>query len=213
MKNVLNYQSSEYDCGPTTLTNALRYLFERCDIPPELLKAIALYTLDAYNEEGETGRSGTSAMAMQFLASWFEQFGRCKKFPISASFLRGEQVRVYPNSHIVGCLQQGGVAVIRCWLGGDGHYVLLTRALGERIGLFDPYAVHPRAFPPEKLRGQGIELVEDQPGVLNRLVRMEVLDADGRDNYNMGDFSVREAMLLYNQLTRQTEERTVEYMI
>ena len=120
---------------------------------------------------------------------------------------------MYPNSHIVGCLQQGGVAVIRCWLGGDGHYVLLTRALGERIGLFDPYAVHPRAFPLEKLRGQGIELVEDQPGVLNRLVRMEVLDADGRDNYNMGDFSVREAMLLYHQLTRQTEERTVEYMI
>lgn len=52
MKNVLNYQSSEYDCGPTTLTNALRFLFERCDIPPELLKAIALYTLDAYNEQG-----------------------------------------------------------------------------------------------------------------------------------------------------------------
>ncbi len=98
MKNVLNYESSEYDCGPTTLTNALRYLFERCDIPPELLKAIALYTLDAYNEEGETGRSGTSAMAMQFLASWFEQFGRCKKFPISASFLLGEQVRGIPTA-------------------------------------------------------------------------------------------------------------------
>ena len=86
MKNVLNYQSSEYDCGPTTLTNALRYLFERCDIPPEMLKAIALYTLDAYNDAGETGMRGTSAMAMQCLANWFEHYGRCKRFPISATF-------------------------------------------------------------------------------------------------------------------------------
>ena len=27
MKNLLIYQSTEYDCGPTTLTNAIRYLF------------------------------------------------------------------------------------------------------------------------------------------------------------------------------------------
>ena len=25
MKNLLIYQSTEYDCGPTTLTNAIRY--------------------------------------------------------------------------------------------------------------------------------------------------------------------------------------------
>ena len=47
MKNVLNYQSTEYDCGPVTLTNALRFLFEREEIQPEVVKAIALYTLDA----------------------------------------------------------------------------------------------------------------------------------------------------------------------
>lgn len=213
VKNVLNYQSSEYDCGPTTLTNALRYLFERCEIAPEMLKAIALYTLDAYNAEGESGKSGTSAMAMQFLANWFEQYGKCKKFPISATFLKEEQVRIQPNSAIVSCLQQGGAAVIRCYLGGDGHYVLLTRALGDEIGLFDPYAVHPEAFSAEKLLTGGIRIVESQPCVMNRIVRADVLDAEGHGNYSMGKFDIREAMLLYNQTTRQTAEKTVEYFI
>ena len=213
MKNVLNYQSSEYDCGPTTLTNALRYLFERCQIAPEMLKTISLYTLDAYNAEGESGKSGTSAMAMQFLANWFEQYGKCKKFPISATFLKAEQVRIHPHSAIVSCLQQGGVAVIRCYLDGDGHYVLLTHALGDEIGLFDPYAVHPEDFSAEKLQTNGIRIVEGQPCEMNRIVHADILDAETHDNYNMGEYAIREAMLVYNQNTRQTAESTVEYFI
>jgi len=46
MKNQLCYQTSEYDCGPTTLINAFRYLFEREEIMPEIIKTIYLYTLD-----------------------------------------------------------------------------------------------------------------------------------------------------------------------
>ena len=40
MKNLLNYQSSEYDCGPVSLTNAVRFLFEREDIYPDIIKYI-----------------------------------------------------------------------------------------------------------------------------------------------------------------------------
>ena len=29
MKNPLHYQFSEYDCGPTTMQNAISFLFER----------------------------------------------------------------------------------------------------------------------------------------------------------------------------------------
>ena len=31
MRNPLHYQLSEYDCGPTSMMNALAYLFERRD--------------------------------------------------------------------------------------------------------------------------------------------------------------------------------------
>ena len=34
MKNVLNYQTSEYDCGPVSFLNGVRYLFDREEIFP-----------------------------------------------------------------------------------------------------------------------------------------------------------------------------------
>ena len=43
MKNLLNYQSTEFDCGPVSLLNAFRYLFEREELPPDLAKFIMLY--------------------------------------------------------------------------------------------------------------------------------------------------------------------------
>lgn len=36
MKSPLHYQVSEFDCGPTTVLNALSYLFQREDLPAEL---------------------------------------------------------------------------------------------------------------------------------------------------------------------------------
>lgn len=78
MKNLLIYQSTEYDCGPTTLTNAIRYLFDREEIYPDIVKYIMLYCLDSYNEAGEVGKRGTSASAMMFLSNWLTQFGQVK---------------------------------------------------------------------------------------------------------------------------------------
>ena len=45
MKNLLNYQTSEYDCGPVSLLNGIRYLFEREEIVPDLVKFIMLYCM------------------------------------------------------------------------------------------------------------------------------------------------------------------------
>ena len=46
MKTPLLYQLSEFDCGPITLYNALKYLFDRDEIPYEVIKEIMNYTLD-----------------------------------------------------------------------------------------------------------------------------------------------------------------------
>lgn len=213
MKNVLNYQSSEYDCGPTTLINAIRYLFERDEIAPELLKAISLYTLDSYNAQGESGKSGTSKMAMQFLASWMNQYGRSKNFPIEARFLEAEQVYIAPSSAIVGCLQQKGVVVVRVWLGGDEHYVLLTQSKGDEIGLFDPYFWDYTQEELENLEKQGITVIRNEPMKLNRVVHADLMNRKEVVNYGMGDLDMREAMLLYNSNTRITPEKSIEYFI
>ena len=46
MKVPLRYQNTEYDCGTTSFVNALAYLYDREDVPVELLKAIYKFTLD-----------------------------------------------------------------------------------------------------------------------------------------------------------------------
>ena len=70
MKSPLHYQVSEFDCGPTTVLNALSYLFQREDLPAELVRNIMIYCLDCYNEEGRPGGNGTSRAAMMFLSNW-----------------------------------------------------------------------------------------------------------------------------------------------
>ena len=57
MKSPLRYQFSEYDCGPTTMLNAVSYLFEREEIPPEIIRNVMLYSLDCYSKKGEPGRA------------------------------------------------------------------------------------------------------------------------------------------------------------
>lgn len=76
MKNPLHYQMTEYDCGPTSLMNAVSFLFEREKIPPELIRNIMLYCLDCYGEEGSPGKRGTSRAAMMFLS---QLAGRLRK--------------------------------------------------------------------------------------------------------------------------------------
>ena len=51
MKNPLHYQLSEYDCGPTSMMNALAYLFEREEIPPEAVRNTMLYCLDCHRQK------------------------------------------------------------------------------------------------------------------------------------------------------------------
>lgn len=207
MKNQLNYQSSEYDCGPTTLLNAMRYLFEREEILPDIIRAISIYTLDEYNNEGEYGKSGTSRMAMQFLSNWFNQFGKTKNFPIYTEMLRDENVRIYQNSKIIECLQQQGTVIARVWLGGSEHYILITDIEGEYLCVFDPYDWE------KPIKEKEVLKVEGYPKKMNRKIRMDVFNEENESNYSFGKMNGREVMLLYNTRVRKTPEKSIEYFI
>ena len=63
MKSPLRYQATEYDCGPTSMTNAIIYMFERNEIPPDLIRHIGQGTLDSFDENGYAGRYGTGTRA------------------------------------------------------------------------------------------------------------------------------------------------------
>ncbi len=213
MKNLLNYQSSEYDCGPVSLTNAVRYLFDREVLYPDIIKYIMLYCLDSYNEDGEVGKRGTSASAMMFLSNWLNQFGQMKNFPIFCEFLSGENVYLSQSSKIVESLQQGGAVVLRLFL-DVGHYVLLTGIEGDSVYLFDPY--YEELDDPEldsEYFAEGITFITDQPKRANRLVSIERLNRLTEGFYEMGPYNIREAVIIFNKETRLSPEDTIEYFI
>ena len=125
MKNPLNYQTSEYDCGPVSLLNGIRFLFDRETIYPDLVKFIMLYCMDCYNECGELCKHGTSPTAMNYMSSWLNHFSCAKNFPIYSEFLTGEQVVISPDSKLYTALLNGGTVILHVFL-DVAHYVLLT---------------------------------------------------------------------------------------
>lgn len=213
MKNLLNYQSSEYDCGPVSLTNAIRYLFDREMIYPDIIKYIMLYCLDSYNDKGESGKSGTSASAMMFLSNWLNQFGQMKHFPITCEFLSGEDVYLSQSNKIIEALQQGGAVVLRLYL-DVGHYVLLTGIEDDGIYLFDPYYVElddPELDP--QFLDEGITFITDRPKYANRKISVCRLNRLTEGFYEMGPYDIREAVIMFNQDTRLSPEKTIDYFI
>lgn len=206
MKNPLNYQTTEYDCGPTTMTNAISYLFKREEIPPDVIKHIVLYSLDAYNGKGEFGKNGTSAMAMMFLCNWLNQFGKVKHFPIHCEFLTGADVNLGQQSRISASLQQGGAVVVRlmygCW-----HYALLTGTDEQYTYLFDPY------FRKRPFTAEGLDIITDAPAAMNRRIANSILNSEAKISYALGPKDTREAVILFNKNTQKTPEKTIEYFI
>lgn len=206
MKIPLRYQITEYDCGPTSLLNGLSFLFEREELPPELVRSIMLYSLDSYGPDGAFGKNGTSHAAMMFLSNWLDCFGKTGMLDIQSQYLTGRDVNLGYDSRLRYAISCGGAAVVRldleCW-----HYVLVTGVDGDSVRLFDPYLL-PEPFPvPE------VKVVQDSPCACNRIVPAGMMDSLEIHPYAFGPYETREAVLLFNGRTRLTEEQAVEYII
>ena len=206
MKIPLRYQMTEYDCGPTSLLNGLSYLFEREEIPPELLRNIMLFCLDKYDARGGSGRAGTSHTAMQFLSHWLSGFGETGALAVTSSYLHGGDVTLAPGSFLRSALCRGAAAVARVDLEG-WHYVLLTGASGPSVYLFDPYLL------PGDLPRPDIHIVDDHPLAYNRVVPLDCFESTGLHPYSFGPYEQREAVLLFNSRTVKPEDQAVEYVI
>ena len=208
MKTPLHYQTSEYDCGPTTLMNAMMFLFEREQIKPEIVRNIMLYCLDAFGSDGRSGTMGTSNMAMMFLSNWLTGYGQAGHLPISSTYLYGPEVNFSQDSLVRDALARGGCAVLRLDLEG-WHYVLLTGIEDNKVRVFDCYylpelpdVVDPRA-----------QMVSDHPTEYNRIIDADLLDEKIIKPYSMGPVEKRECVLLFNEKTELTAEKTIEYFI
>lgn len=206
MKTPLHYQITDYDCGPTSMLNAVNYLFEREEIPPEIIRNIMLYCLDCHSTEGIPGKMGTSCSAMMFLSSWLDSFGKIDLLPISSSYISGKKVYIGNESLINDTLIRGGAVVARLFY-DEWHYVLITGKKDDKLLLFDPY------YREEVFENDDIKIVLDKPFKYNRIVPISYFNSENETLYAFGSFEIREAVLLFNENRKITQENTVEYFI
>ena len=206
MKNPLHYQLTGCDCGPTTMMNAISFLFEREEIPPEIIRNIMLYCLDCYGEEGEPGKHGTSRMAMLFLSNWLCQVGKIGRLSVKTRYLSGKCVYLGKESYINDALHRGGVVVLRLLYEVE-HYVLLTGEKDGLIYLFDPY------YEEEPYKEPDIVMAWDHPFDYNRIVPMKYFNHEENTTYALGPEEEREAVLIFNKETELIPEKTIEYFI
>lgn len=204
MKTPLRYQLTQFDCGPTSFTNAIAYLLEREEIAPELPKFISSVTLDRHHGVGAPG--GTSRHAMRFLAHWINDCARATGMPLEAVHLRDDDVTLCKGSRALEWLLAGGVIVASCWVSVD-HYVLITGADlddgGEplRFRVFDPWYEAPEeAFDAEgKLAGtkpDEVVFVDDAPFSHNRIVAARLFHCETRCPFSFVCNTPKELTLL-----------------
>ena len=87
------------------------------------------------------------------------------------------------------------------------HYVLLTQIQGDSVYLFDPY------YREQPFEDGQIGMDAEHPKQYNRIVPVSALEKECWEPYAMGPAAAREAVLVFNERTMLTAERTVEYVI
>ena len=177
-KTPLEYQLTEYDCGTTTLLNALRYLFKRSEINPEVYKFIMQYTLDNTNKDGEIGKGGTSVYAMKFLSDWLNENAFKKGMNIKCTYINKEDISIYSKE--LEKIDSGAVAILRVYQEVE-HYCLLTKMDSEFAYLFDPYYLNINYYD----KDDEVEIIKDRPFEFNRKVKKERIENNGIKDFSL----------------------------
>jgi hypothetical protein len=142
MKMPFRQQVSEYDCVPTTLINALCYLFDSREIPPFVVHRVYKDCLDI---ESFRGTSGRAVQDLGFLLTNYKDKS-FKKFAVEAKFLSGDKVHLRRNSKIIRCINSNGVAMMCVHLSRNvWHYILGLRSEGGWLYCYDP-APHTKRY-------------------------------------------------------------------
>ena len=188
MKIPLRYQATEFDCGPTAVLNAISFLYDIEEIPPDFVKRIYEVGLDNYGRK-LAYHGGTSTDAMRYLAAWFTQYAQRNEYPLKVEFYAGGDISLKGDSPILKCLREGGAAVVRCVLETD-HYITLTGIEGRFVHVFDPYYEEDEDY-------RGVTFVHDRPKEMNRLVDMDIMDCNEQCDYAFCRLKDRSAMLLW----------------
>ena len=189
MKIPLRYQNTEYDCGTTSFVNALAYIYEREDIPVELLKAIYRFTLDVDGKDGIEGTGGTSRKHAELLAKYFTEYAnKNDEFDINCKILYGKDVTLKKMKKT---LDDNGVIIARCWQDTE-HYVLITKIDDNFAYIFDPYYLKEDYY----VKDDDVAIVLHEAFTHNRLVKIERLFDESLKDFSLLEEAKRSVILI-----------------
>lgn len=188
MKNPLRFQVTEFDCGTVSLLNAFSYLFEREEIPAELIKSIHRYTLDCYDDNGNIGQGGTSREAIDKLTHWIIRYANSHDFNVVCKRLEKEEVTL---EKIEKCLKENGCVFARSWLECE-HYIIITKIYRNKAYIFDPYYLDKRTYDKDK----NVKIVLNKPFTHNRVVTLNRLFSETTKDFSLGKMEKRECVLI-----------------
>lgn len=188
MKTPLRFQITEFDCGTVSLQNAFSYLFERKEIPAELIKAIHKYTLDCYDEFGNLGQGGTSREAISKLTHWITKYANSKNFDVVCERLEKKDVTL---ENFKRCLENKGCVFARCWQLTE-HYVIITKIDKNNAYIFDPYYLDKEEYSKDK----EVKIILNKPFSHNRKVSLKRLFSESKKDFSLGIVENRECVLI-----------------
>ena len=128
----LNYQTTECDCGLTTINNALLSLLGRSNFNLHLKNKIDLICVD------EPNFHGTSRISMEHIGSIIEKYTNIKAKYIKDMSLDELELELkytdFSNTRVILRTKYGIIE-------DDEHYILIVRVDELGIHIFDPYYV------------------------------------------------------------------------
>jgi len=187
MRIPLRFQITEYDCGTVALHNAISYLFERENIPAELIKFISLYTLDCYDKSGALGQEGTSVEAMNMICRSINDYSSKNNLGVNCTHLDKKSVNL---DIIKKCIEEQGCVLLRTYLDGD-HYVLITDVDDEYVYIWDSYYLDEDYYNKEK----EIIIELNKPFKYNRKVLLDRFNLSKKIDFSLGEVSKRYCIL------------------
>ena len=168
----LNSQISEYDCSTTSLLNSLVYLYERDEIPIEIIKIIYKYTLDCKYKV--IGDCGTSKKAMKKICKKINRYSKKHNFDLNFKYLIKTDCN-YIN--IRNCIETNGVVIVRSLLELE-HYYLITNINDQFVYIWDPY------------------ITKKITNYYNYKIDNKIFDNENEVNYSLGPVKKREVILI-----------------
>lgn len=187
MKIPLRFQITEFDCGTVSLQNAISYLYDRENVPAELIRAISIYTVNCYDEKGNITEGGTSRETMNLMTRWITEFANKYSFGLVCSRLVGEQVDA---NEIKSCVKAGGCVFLRTYQ-NDEHFVIVTDIDDEFVYMWDSYYLGETYYDNERQ----VSIIFNKPFNYNRKVSIRrFLDTSTKD-YALGPIERRECVL------------------